>query len=308
MKDSQLIKKGERIIMMKALYSGVSGLRSHQTKMDVIGNNIANVNTYAYKSQRTTFSDVYYQAIQNPSKAVASAVGGTNSSTVGYGAQVSSIDTIHTISGYSPTNKGTDLYINGEGYFVVQNASGEKFYTRNGAFNFDSQGNLVDSNGSLVMGILTSIPSDLSTIKEELTTEDGGAGSGALEVINIKDFKNYTNVTINSDGTITASDITDNNNIKTLAVIAVATVPNQGALVSEGGSYYSAGNNTGIITAYSPGLSGTGGIVSGGLEMSNVDLANEFSDMIITQRGYQANSKIITVVDQMLEELVNMKR
>ncbi|KAF5052624.1 flagellar hook-basal body protein [Sedimentibacter saalensis] len=297
--------------MMKALYSGVSGLRSHQTKMDVIGNNIANVNTYAYKSQRTTFSDVYYQAVQNPSKAVAGTVGGTNSSTVGYGAQVSSIDTIHTLSGYSPTNKSTDLYINGEGYFIVQNASGEKFYTRNGAFNFDSQGNLVDSNGSLVMGIVgTDVPADLSTIKNELTTADGGAGTGAsgIKVINIANFKNYTNVTINSDGSITASDMTDNNNIKTLAVITVATVPNQGALVSEGGSYYSAGNNTGIITAYAPGLSGSGGLVSGGLEMSNVDLANEFSDMIITQRGYQANSKIITVVDEMLEQLVNMKR
>ncbi|MEL7605212.1 MAG: flagellar hook-basal body complex protein [Sedimentibacter saalensis] len=297
--------------MMKALYSGVSGLRSHQTKMDVIGNNIANVNTYAYKSQRTTFSDVYYQAVQNPSKAVAGTVGGTNSSTVGYGAQVSSIDTIHTLSGYSPTNKATDLYINGEGYFVVQNASGEKFYTRNGAFNFDSQGNLVDSNGSLVMGTLAAADlSDLSKIKKELTDADGGAGGGAgggaLEVINIAGLEGYKNITINSDGTITASDKDDK--IQTLAVITVATVPNQGALVSEGGSYYSAGNNTGIITAYAPGLSGTGGLVSGGLEMSNVDLANEFSDMIITQRGYQANSKIITVVDEMLEQLVNMKR
>ncbi|MPM21392.1 Flagellar basal-body rod protein FlgG [bioreactor metagenome] len=291
--------------MMKALYSGVSGLRSHQTKMDVIGNNIANVNTYAYKSQRTTFSDVYYQAVQNPSKAVAGTVGGTNSSTVGYGAQVSSIDTIHTLSGYSPTNKSTDLYINGEGYFIVQNASGEKFYTRNGAFNFDSQGNLVDSNGSLVMGVVTDIPDKLSDIEEVLADVDGGA-VGALEVINIAGLEGYKNITINSDGTITASDKDDK--IQTLAVITVATVPNQGALVSEGGSYYSAGNNTGIITAYAPGLSGTGGLVSGGLEMSNVDLANEFSDMIITQRGYQANSKIITVVDEMLEQLVNMKR
>lgn len=306
--------------MMKALYSGVSGLRSHQTKMDVIGNNIANVNTYAYKSQRTTFSDVYYQAVQNPSKAVAGTVGGTNSSTVGYGAQVSSIDTIHTLSGYSPTNKSTDLYINGEGYFVVQNASGEKFYTRNGAFNFDSQGNLVDSNGSLVMGIIAkdtqTIPTDLSTIKEKLSTGDGetetgtetgtGTGTYTYGVININGLNDYKNITINSDGTITASNSDDK--IETLAVITVATVPNQGALISEGSSYYSAGNNTGIITAYAPGLSGTGGLVSGGLEMSNVDLANEFSDMIITQRGYQANSKIITVVDQMLEELVNMKR
>jgi flagellar hook protein FlgE len=294
LKDSQLIKKGERLIMMKALYSGVSGLRSHQTKMDVIGNNIANVNTNGYKTQRATFRDVYYQTVSNPGQASAG-IGGTNSSQVGYGAQIASVDTIHTLSGYSPTNKETDLYINGEGFLKVTDASGNMFYTRYGALNFDSQGQLVDSNGSIVMGLNGSV----TAAANANITQD-------LQKIKIA-INDYSNITINSDGTITGVK-TGTDQIDTLGLIAISTIPNPAALQLDGSSYYTAGNNTGTITYHAAGLGGSGSLVTGGLEMSNVDLANEFSDMIITQRGYQANSKIITVVDEMLEELVNMKR
>lgn len=281
--------------MMKALYSGVSGLRSHQTKMDVIGNNIANVNTNGYKTQRATFRDVYYQTVSNPSQASAG-IGGTNSSQVGYGAQIASVDTIHTLSGYSPTNKETDLYINGEGFLKVTDASGNMYYTRYGALNFDSEGQLVDSNGSIVMGI----NGDTTAAANDTIAE------ASLAKIQIA-INDYSNITINSDGTITGVKI-GTDQIDTLGLIAIATIPNQAALQLDGSSYYTAGNNTGTITYHAAGLGGSGSLVTGGLEMSNVDLANEFSDMIITQRGYQANSKIITVVDQMLEELVNMKR
>lgn len=287
--------------MMKALYSGVSGMRSHQTKMDVIGNNIANVNTNGFKSQRATFRDIYYQTISNPSAAEAGVNGGTNSSQVGYGAQVGSVDTIHSLSGYSPTNKSTDIYINGDGYLMVQNASEEKFYTRYGALNFDSVGNLVDSQGSMVMGL-----------NKGSSITDGTVEESDLEVITV-DLANYSNITINSDGTITGLGLSgapaaDVDQIVTLGQIAVAYVPNQNALVLKGNSYYTKSNNTGDITYHEAGLAGTGEIIAGGLEMSNVDLANEFSEMIITQRGFQANTKIISVVDQMLEELVNLKR
>ena len=280
---------------MKALYSGVSGMRSHQTKMDVIGNNIANVNTNGYKTQRATFRDVYYQTLGNPSQA-AVGIGGTNSSQVGYGAQIASVDTIHTLSGYSPTNKETDLYINGEGYLKVIDASGEMYYTRYGALNFDSAGQLVDSNGSIVLGLNGTVT---AADNDDIT-------EASLEAIDI-DIDNYNNITINTDGTITGV-ATGTDTIETLGLIAIATVPNQAALKLEGSSYYVAGNNTGTITYHAAGLGGSGALVTGGLEMSNVDLANEFSDMIITQRGFQANTKIISVVDQMLEELVNLKR
>lgn len=290
--------------MMKALYSGVSGMRSHQTKMDVIGNNIANVNTYGFKTQRATFRDVYYQTLKNPG-APGDDRGGTNASQVGYGTQVGSIDTIHTISGYSPTNKGTDIYINGDGYLAVKNTSGETLYTRLGALNFDESGNLVDVNGSRVVGW------DNDGANAIKTDADGNMDSENTlktdpDVISIKDYDKYNNITINSDGTITAVD--ENDKIVTIGAIPVFKIPNQDALVLEGSSYYSAGNNAGEPIINIPGAGGTGALVTGGLEMSNVDLANEFSDMIITQRGFQANTKIISVVDQMLEELVNLKR
>lgn len=295
--------------MMKALYSGVSGMRSHQTKMDVIGNNIANVNTYGYKTQRATFRDVYYQTLKNPG-APGDDRGGTNASQVGYGAQVGSIDTIHTISGYSPTNKPTDLYINGDGYLAVLNTSGDTLYTRLGVLNFDEAGNLVDVNGSRILGY----DNDSTDIDNEIELDaDGNLDIAAtlakttLDAITIAKYEDYKNVTINSDGSITAVDNTDNT-IKTIGFIPVFKIPNQDALILEGNSYYSVGNNAGIPIANAPGAGGTGALVTGGLEMSNVDLANEFSDMIITQRGFQANTKIISVVDQMLEELVNLKR
>jgi len=294
--------------MMKALYSGVSGMRSHQTKMDVIGNNIANVNTNGYKTQRATFSDVYYQTVSN-SSAAADGIGGTNSSQVGYGAKVSSIDTIHTLSGYSPTNKSTDLYINGDGFFKVKDASGNMYYTRFGAFNFDSSGQLVDSKGSIVLGINSPVGSD-GIVTSEVNPKSLEEAVGGITDELIKDgieisINNYSNITINSDGTITG---VKDDNVVTLGLIAVSSIPNPAALTLEGSSYYAYTKNAGIVSYHAPGLGDSSSLVTGGLEMSNVDLANEFSDMIITQRGFQANTKIISVVDQMLEELVNLKR
>lgn len=297
--------------MMKALYSGVSGMRSHQTKMDVIGNNIANVNTYGYKSQRVTFRDVYYQQLKTPGSA-SDERGGINPSQVGYGAQVGSVDTIHTISGWTPTNQPTDVFINGEGYFAVETSTGEELFTRLGALGFDSAGNLVDVNGSRVKGWNEDdVDVDTSTGKVSVTGDPK-----AITIEPPSDVK-YENITINPDGTITAiynNQANDkdpkNDTIVTLGLVAVANVENQNALVLEGNSYYRRSNNTGDITYEIPGSkgSGTGALISGALEMSNVDLANEFSDMIVTQRGFQANTKIISVVDQMLEELVNLKR
>lgn len=290
--------------MMKALYSGVSGMRSHQTKMDVIGNNIANVNTYGFKTQRATFRDVYYQTLKTPGEP-GDDRGGTNASQVGYGSQVGSVDTIQTISGYSPTNKQTDIYINGDGFLAVENSSGDILYTRLGALNFDKAGNLVDVNGSRIIGYDNA---DGNAIK---TNADGMIDwtetiEVSPDVIKIDNYEEYKNITINSDGSITAIDTDDK--IVTIGAIPVYKIPNQDALILEGNSYYSRGNNAGEPIINSPGSGGTGALVTGGLEMSNVDLANEFSDMIITQRGFQANTKIISVVDQMLEELVNLKR
>ncbi len=137
--------------MMRSLSSGVAGLRAHQTKMDVIGTNIANVNTYGFKSSRVTFSDVYYQTLSSGSAPTAT-MGGTNPTQIGYGAAVATIDVMNTQSGLSSTDRALDLYINGDGMVAVKDSSGNLFYTRLGITGFDADGNLVDANGNFIMG------------------------------------------------------------------------------------------------------------------------------------------------------------
>jgi len=281
--------------MMRSLYSGVAGLRTHQTRMDVIGNNIANVNTYGYKSQRATFRDMYYQTTQAASE-------GKNSKQLGYGSQIGSIDTMMDQAGFASTDRPLDAYIDGEGFFVVQDPqnTADVLYTRLGALSFMPDSTtpttfrLVDMNGNSVKGV---------NGNAALTNDSAISTMNNLEIAN---FNDYTNISVGSNGKITGID--GAGTVQTLGTIAVAKVPNPEGLSLQGNSYYKAIKNTGTIVAENAGEKGVGGFVTGALEMSNVDLASEFTSMITAQRGYQANSRIISVVDSMLEELVNLKR
>lgn len=138
---------------MRSMYSGVSGLRIHQIKMDVIGNNIANVNTIGYKRGQSSFQEAFSQIIKG-SSAPSGGAGGTNPMQIGLGLQLGNINTIHTEGAIQRTNNPTDLMINGNGFFMVSDDSSveERFYTRAGNFNFDVNGNLVTSNGYRVLG------------------------------------------------------------------------------------------------------------------------------------------------------------
>lgn len=138
--------------MMRSMYSGVSGLRSHQTKMDVIGNNIANVNTIGYKSQRVTFSEVFSQTVQAGTGASeATGRGGRNPMQVGLGVSVGSIDSKMTTGSAQRTDNAFDLMVNGDGFIVVADAQGQ-YYTKSGALRVDEEGNLVIPNGMKVQG------------------------------------------------------------------------------------------------------------------------------------------------------------
>ncbi len=140
--------------MMRSMYSGVAGLRNHQTRMDVLGNNIANVNTTGYKKSRVVFKDTFYQASRGASRPTTER-GGTNPMAVGLGMTTASIDQIHTPAPTTTTNKTTDMAVDGNGYFAV-NAGSNRYYTRAGAFDFDTDGNLVStSNGYKVQGWTT---------------------------------------------------------------------------------------------------------------------------------------------------------
>lgn len=137
--------------MVRSMYSGVSGMRAHQTRMDVIGNNIANVNTYGFKSSRATFRDTFYQNVRNAS-AGSDARGGVNPSSVGYGSTVSSVDVIMGTATMTSTGNPLDVAISGEGFFQVMDNDGNIFYTKAGMLDIDAYGNLIDTNGYFVLG------------------------------------------------------------------------------------------------------------------------------------------------------------
>lgn len=430
--------------MMRSMYAAVSGLRNHQTRMDVIGNNIANVNTIGFKKSRVTFQDAFSQILRGASRPEGG-LGGTNPMQVGLGMVLGSIDTIHTKGNTQTTGNMTDLAIDGNGYFILNSGSGSQVYTRAGAFRFDSEGNFVNPDGLKVQGWYldeqgnrlagpggtvdpTADPTDLALIPsltqsppkatssvklsgnldagtaagesftrsftvydklgnaysvsvrftkrgttdlpltdptnpnewqwEVLPAGQTGTAKGNLAFDadgNLTTTPPTVNVTFDPDSTVTGDDciqtfdfsgITQyadprgeslinvtqdgyakgdleeitvdasgvvsgsysNGVSRPLLKVALATFTNPGGLISKGGSLFAVSNNSGAPQVSEPGSGQAGAIAPSSLEMSNVDLSEEFTDMIVTQRGFQANSRVITVSDEMLQELVNLKR
>lgn len=217
--------------MNRSLYSGVSGMKAHQTRMDVIGNNIANVNTYGFKASRVTFSDIYYQTVRSGSEGTSTS-GGTNSGGIGYGTSVGSIDLLMGQSSFTMTDSTLDLAIDGEGFLQVQDADGNKYYTRAGALSFDSAGNLVDSSGNFVLGIngdpLGQTSEGNSLIQLTLPSV-AASRSEADEMINSKKFVITTSNTSDS-GNISMQIVQGSN--MTDGVKAVAEVGTNGIVIT----------------------------------------------------------------------------
>ncbi|EPR29019.1 MULTISPECIES: flagellar basal body rod protein FlgG [Geobacillus] len=267
--------------MLRSMYSGIGAMRNFQTKLDVIGNNIANVNTYGFKKGRTIFKDLMSQTISGASGPNAGAGrGGTNPKQVGLGSQLAAIDTVHTQGSLQTTGRVLDLAISGDGFFVVGDASGNnRMYTRAGNFYLDSQGYIVNADGQYLLGV----------------------GNSRLQVLT--DAKSLS---IGADGQVTI--VNASGNLQTIGTIQLAKFANNDGLEKAGNNLFRETTNSGAPTIGAPGANGTGTIVSGALEMSNVDLAEEFTEMIVAQRGFQANTRIITTSDEILQELVNLKK
>ncbi|MDO3410695.1 flagellar hook-basal body complex protein [Saccharibacillus sp. CPCC 101409] len=274
--------------MLRSMYSGVSGMKGFQTKLDVIGNNIANVNTVGFKSSRVMFKDILSQSASSATAPVDQTSGGSNAKQIGLGVSIGSIDTMHLPGSAMTTNNPTDMRIDGDGFFAVGltpdgTAVGDAFLTRAGDFHVDGQGSLVTSDGMYV----------LNTEGAAITIPTGSTfGIGSNGVVSIK----------SADGEVS----TDN-------TLARVVVRNPEGLEKAGGNLYRVGLNAmpaGETIAFEAGdgNAGAGAIVTGQLEMSNVDLTSEFTEMITAQRGFQANSRIITTSDEMLQEVVNLKR
>ncbi|HEY0215131.1 MAG TPA: flagellar hook protein FlgE [Cellulomonas sp.] len=397
--------------MLRSLFSGISGLRSHQTMLDVTGNNIANVNTTGFKSSQTQFQDTLSQVLNNAG-AAQDGTGGTNPAQVGLGVRVAGITTSFTQGASQLTGRSTDMMIQGDGFFVVRKGA-ETFYTRAGSFDFDSTGQMtLPGDGALVQGWMAvngvvdtnapltdlTVPSGTvmgaigSTKASFLGNLDSDAATGTTKTLDLEVYdatgnprdvsltltKSATGWTMSAtdgtavypaapatdvpvtfdaasaitspttfalggvtvdlsaitgyagvdtvktgvqdgraagvlqsfelgaDGTITGSF---SNGLKqSIGRIALANFTNPAGLQKAGGSLFESSVNSGDAQVGVAGAGGRGSLAGGALEMSNVDLSSEFTSLIIAQRGFQANSRVITTSDEVLQELVNLKR
>jgi len=411
--------------VLRSMFSAISGLRAHQTKLDVTGNNIANVNTVGFKSSQTVFEDTLSQVIRNGSSPTAE-TGGTNPAQVGLGVKVAGITTNFGQGSTQNTGRSTDFMISGDGFFVTR-AGNENLYTRAGSFDYDGAGNLVTPDGAQLQGWMAtdgtvrtngpvgplSIPFgqvmpptattggavagnlstasvaasagppavDATAVQTQVTAYDSlgtahqiamtftktgantwsvaasenGAPIGAAQTLTFSpstgvatgdttfelgvaganwpggididlsgmtEFGGKTSLTpggvdgnamgtlqsisLSNDGTIMG--VFSNSLREPIGKLALATFANPGGLSKAGNTSFRVGDNSGQPVIGEAGTGGRGSLTAGALEMSNVDLAEEFTGLIVAQRGFQANSRVITSSDEILQDLVNLKR
>jgi len=312
------------------MYTSITGLRNHQQMLDVTANNIANVNTYGYKSSTVAFKDMLSQTISGASGPTGQ-LGGTNARQVGLGMQVDSITQRHIQGAIQTTGVQTDVAIAGDGFFRVS-ADGANLpastgaaggppaaggtpppsvvYQRAGNFQLDAQGDLVTSDGYYVVGYAEA-DGDAATAGWQPSGQPDQANQVRLRL----DPATTRSFSISADGEVSRVDTTGT--LTTVGFISMSKFANTAGLQQVGSNKWEETVNSGTPVDGSARRAMAGPppsdftnteLVSGGLEMSNVDLATEFTDMIRAQRGFQANSRVITTSDEILQELVNLKR
>jgi len=254
--------------MIDALYISASGLRSQQEQIDVISNNVANMQTPGFKRNRVSFAEI--------TGALTDAQAAGSSQFNGGGSRVMSTLPIFSEGELRPTNNASDLAIDGEGFFELENSSGEKVYTRDGQFRIDGEGYLASVSGMrLAQGI--QIPPDATDVR----------------------------VAINGD--ITAKLGTDTERTQ-IGSIELATFPSSDSLQSIGDNAYVPTDASGAASFGKPGDTGYGKLQQGYLEMANVDLVDEMSNLVMAQRAYQLNARVLQAADQILETINNLRR
>jgi flagellar hook protein FlgE len=276
--------------MLRSLYSGITGMRSHQTMVDVTGNNIANVNTTGYKASGTVFQDTLSQMVNNAG-APQAGVGGTNPAQVGLGVRIGGILGNFTQGAAQNTGRPTDLMLNGDGFFLVRGDGNQQLFTRAGAFSFDAGGNLTTQEGRLVLG---------------WQANAAGVIDPTAAPVPIELPAGLQSYSFGPDGVLTG--VLADGTKQPIAQLAIATFVNPAGLERVGGTAFRTTVNSGAAQVGAAGTGGRGTISAGSLEMSNVDLSQEFTNLIVAQRGFQANSRIITASDEVLQDPVNLKR
>lgn len=284
--------------MLRSLFAGISGLRVNQTMLDVTGNNIANANTIGFKSSTVVFQDTLSQMLTGASGASAGQ-GGTNPIQVGLGVQVAAVASNLLQGSAQMTGRATDLMIQGDGMFVLQDGN-EQIYTRAGAFTFDETGTLVSPSGARVQGYALDAAGLATGGLIDITLDSAGL-TPAVPV-----GEELTSYAIGADGKIRG--VFSDGIQRDMAQLALADFNNPNGLERVGETSFRESANSGTAEIDIPGAGQRGTLIGGALEMSNVDLAAEFTNLILAQRGFQASSRVITTSDQVLEDLVNIKR
>ncbi|MCQ2844923.1 flagellar basal-body rod protein FlgG [Helicobacter pylori] len=262
--------------MLRSLYSATSGMLAQQTHIDTTSNNIANVNTTGFKKSRADFNDLFYQAMQYAGTNTSNTTLSPDGMEVGLGVRPSAITKMFSQGSPKETENNLDVAITGRGFFQVQLPDGTTAYTRSGNFKLDEQGNLVTSEGYLLIPQIT-LPEDT------------------------------TQVNIGVDGTVSVTQgLQTTSNV--IGQITLANFVNPAGLHSMGDNLFSITNASGDAIVGNPDSQGLGKLRQGFLELSNVRLVEEMTDLITAQRAYEANSKSIQTADAMLQTVNSLKR
>ncbi len=263
--------------MIRALYSAASGMTAQQMNVDNIAHNLANSNTAGFKTRRAQFQDLMYQNVATPGAAAGQQSTVPTGLQLGLGTRAASNEIVFTQGDFSQTSNPLDVVIQGNGFFQVLQPNGTLAYTRAGQFQLNKDGNVVDANGNLLQPSVTLPP-------------------------------NAQSVTIATDGTISYS-LPNQTATQTAGQIQLATFANPAGLNSLGQNLYQPTNASGDPIVGNPGgQEGLGTLLQGYTEQSNVSVVDEFVNLIVSQRAYEANSKVVKAADEMYQDVNNLSR
>ncbi|MFZ0311070.1 MAG: flagellar basal-body rod protein FlgG [Candidatus Korobacteraceae bacterium] len=261
--------------MFRALYTAATGMMAQQLNLDNVANNLSNSSTAGFRSRRLQFEDLIYQNLVTPGAAATQSTTVDSGLQIGLGTRTAASEVIQTQGDFDNTGNPLDMAIQGAGFFQIKMPDGSTAYTRSGMFHLDNQGNMVTADGNPLDPQVT-IPADALT------------------------------VTVGTDGTVSVTQ-PGQTQAQQVGAIQLATFQNPGGLNSVGGNMFLQTTASGDPIVGTPGgADGLGTLQQGMLEQSNVNVVQEFIQMIVAQRSYEANSRVITAADQMLQELNNL--
>jgi flagellar basal-body rod protein FlgG len=257
--------------MFRSLYTAASGMTAQQINLDNIANNLSNANTAGFRKRRVQFQDLVYQNMVTPGAAATQQTVSAGLQ-IGLGTRAGATEVLQSQGDFQQTGNSLDLALQGLGYFQVLTPSGQLAYTRSGSFHLDSAGNIVTSDGDALQPSIT-IPA------------------------------NATAISIGADGTVSVTQPNQTQS-QQIGQIQLATFPNPGGLNSIGGNLMLPTSSSGDPIVGNPGgTDGLGTLLQGSLEQSNVNTVEEFIQMILAQRSYEANSQVAKAADQMFQEV-----